>query len=365
MIELKNLKTVRQKLIAILMVTSAVAIILSSTIFLAASLRLDYLGEIHMTSCLATVVGQNCQAALDFENPEDAEMMLSSLDAKPTVVAAWIYDAEGNVFAVYHRDEKDEIPPQGFKQEEHKYTKGNLELSKNIYNMEGNVIGTICIKDDMNNIRTALKNNLMVLAIVIVVALASAYFIASGLQKIISQPILSLANTSALVAKKNDYSIRAEKKSEDEIGQLIDSFNNMLERIANSVHEEEMLMKTLEQKNKELQSIVYISSHDLRSPLVNILGFSCELAKSCEDLKEAIEDQPLNEDAQKTVEVLLAESIPESLKFITSGTLKMNTLLDGLLQVSRIGTLKLKIEKLDMDAMLKTIIDAMQFQTTR
>ncbi|MCF7954432.1 MAG: PAS domain S-box protein [Phycisphaerae bacterium] len=126
--------------------------------------------------------------------------------------------------------------------------------------------------------------------------------------------------------------------------------------------QQEELVKSLEYKNKELQDIVYTASHDLRSPLVNIQGFSGELEKEYNRLFEILTEQSESIDKAKQIEPVIKEYIPECLKFINSGAKKMASLLDGLLQVSRIGTVEIKSEVLDIDRIVREILDAMEHQ---
>ena len=116
------------------------------------------------------------------------------------------------------------------------------------------------------------------------------------------------------------------------------------------------LMNMLRSKNEELQRIVYVSSHDLRGPLININGFSGSLADNCSKLQKLISNENISEENKKEISELLEDTIPEDLLFITEGTKKMKTLIDGLLQVSRVGTVEVKMEILDMNQIIENII---------
>jgi PAS domain S-box-containing protein len=122
------------------------------------------------------------------------------------------------------------------------------------------------------------------------------------------------------------------------------------------------LLKTLESKNNELQSIVYVASHDLKSPLVNITGFGDELSTSCRELQALLKDNAPDESKKIMIEALLEEHIPESLQFITAGATKIEMLLDGLLQVSRVGTAVVNIEPIDMNSLFAQVLETVQFK---
>jgi PAS domain S-box-containing protein len=131
-----------------------------------------------------------------------------------------------------------------------------------------------------------------------------------------------------------------------------------------SEEERELLLKTLTAKNEELQSIVYVASHDLTSPLVNIQGFSGELANACEQIESVLHSAGTPVNIKRELATVLDEDIPESLSFIHAGTLKMQALLKGLLEVSRVGTTAFKQEAIDMNGMMALIVAGMQFQIT-
>jgi len=140
-------------------------------------------------------------------------------------------------------------------------------------------------------------------------------------------------------------------------------FGNAIER-KRFGQERERLLKTLAAKNEELHSLVYVASHDLKSPLVNIQGFSGELSRTCEQIREILRSPEIPADIQKRLAPLLDEDIPESIRFISAGTMKMQTLLNGLLEVSRVGSSVLQIRVLDMNEMMEHIVASMQYQIT-
>lgn len=114
-------------------------------------------------------------------------------------------------------------------------------------------------------------------------------------------------------------------------------------------------------KNDELEQMVYVVSHDLRSPLVNIDGYSRELDFAVNNLKHTLADTPVTE-IPKAMVPFLEEDIPEALRFIRTSASKMNTLLAGLLHLSRSGRAAVNIEPLDMNRLISLVITATKFQ---
>lgn len=120
--------------------------------------------------------------------------------------------------------------------------------------------------------------------------------------------------------------------------------------------------KQLIEKNRELEQIVYVTSHDLRSPLVNIQGFTQELEISIQDLKKLLETMSIPEKYRNEIEYIVDTEIPESIDYINSGTYKMDQLLKGLLTISRLGRRPLEKVELDMNSVVKEIAKSLEFQ---
>jgi len=118
----------------------------------------------------------------------------------------------------------------------------------------------------------------------------------------------------------------------------------------------------LAEKNKELEAIVYTISHDLRSPLVNVQGFSRQLARACEQIKSTLTHSVGRASPMVELQAPLEVAIPQALRFINASVNKMEQLLAGLLRYSRAGHVVLNIRPLDLNTLLTEILAAMKFQ---
>jgi len=124
----------------------------------------------------------------------------------------------------------------------------------------------------------------------------------------------------------------------------------------------ERLMRTLALKNEELESILYVTSHDLRAPLVNIQGFGNELSRSCKLIHTALKDTLKTAEINEEVDNAFNKDVPEALGFILTSAKRMDSLLSGLLRLSRLGQAAVTIEPLDMNEMFANITKGMEYQ---
>lgn len=126
--------------------------------------------------------------------------------------------------------------------------------------------------------------------------------------------------------------------------------------------ERKKLIDTLQLKNMELQDIAYTASHDLKSTLVNMGGFSGVLGEDFDYLLETLFKENLSQELREKIEPLIKDEIPQSLGFITASVKKMASLLDGLLQVSKIGAVEIHSKIIDMDKAAREVLSAMAHQ---
>lgn len=133
--------------------------------------------------------------------------------------------------------------------------------------------------------------------------------------------------------------------------------------IQEKVQELDVANAELGRKNEEMESMIYIASHDLRSPLVNIQGFSKRLENAADTIRQRLMEKDVEESVRASLAKMLEDRIPSSLDFIKSSSRKMDTLINGLLRLSRAGRAQLNILTLDMNAMAKEIVATLAIQT--
>jgi len=127
--------------------------------------------------------------------------------------------------------------------------------------------------------------------------------------------------------------------------------------------ERERLLAELEDKSKEMKQLLFVASHDLRSPLINIQGFTREIGHSLQQVLSVLEEEDMPPAVKKKLAAPIEEGIADSLSYILASTSKIDTLLTGLLKLSRLGQVAITIEKLNMSELMAEVVDGFEFQT--
>jgi PAS domain S-box-containing protein len=129
--------------------------------------------------------------------------------------------------------------------------------------------------------------------------------------------------------------------------------------------ERERLNAELAQKNKELEQIVFVTSHDLRTPLVNIDGYSKQIGRLLKELDIILESDEISQEVKKKIDMIVRQEIPRAEHYITTSVSKMDALLSGLLQISKLGRFEINKEKLDMKRIVSEISDTIRYQVDK
>lgn len=180
------------------------------------------------------------------------------------------------------------------------------------------------------------------------------------IEKVLIVPIEDNNKTVALATvanKKGNYS----EKDAHQITLIVDRLWKTVQskRYNDSIQK---LNTELVEKNKEMEQFVYVTSHDLRSPLVNIQGFTKVLADNCLSIKESLSEEISYTDFKNKIISQFKEDIDESLKYIELSTRKMDALLNGLLKLSRMGRIVPNVKNVDMNMLVKDVVNSFEFQ---
>jgi PAS domain S-box-containing protein len=182
-------------------------------------------------SALADTLGANTAASLAFNDQKSAQDMLGALRAERHIVAACLYDAGGNIFAEYRRTGVDaafKMPaPQA---DGERFASDSLTLYRTVSLDKGNT-GSIAIVSDLGTLHAKIRQYTGISALVVLLSVLATFLVSTRLLRLITEPILRLAGIARHVSEQEDYSLRATSSGNDEVGTLIVSFNQMLERI--------------------------------------------------------------------------------------------------------------------------------------
>jgi signal transduction histidine kinase len=346
---------IRRKLMLIALLTTGGALLLAgAALILFNIVRFRNEMVVDLTS-LADVVARNSTAVLSFSDPAAGAETLRSLRARKPIVAAALYDGDGKLFARYQPGPELAFParpgPDGPAS-----VAGGLVVFHPVF-FKGERLGTVYLRSDLSELISRIKVQAIAVGAVFLASGLAALFLSSSLQRLVSGPVLDLSQTAKAVSVRQDYSLRAEKRGDDELGQLVDAFNQMLgqiqqrdsalqeakeeleQRVDERTRELARRNEELHQSNKELDDFAYIASHDLKEPLRGIHNFSNFLLEDYAD--------KLAGDGRSKLETLMRL------------TRRMETLIDSLLQFSRLGRVDLAIDRVDLNEIVAEVLDSL------
>jgi len=242
--------TIKRKLVAVITLACAVALGLASTSFIIYQNYMLKTALVQDLASLAKITGSNNTAAIVFDDADSAKETLASLKEKPSVVTAVVYLENGTVFASYMRDESGVTPPRTHPEFGEEYIGDFLYLTRPVI-LDNNRIGAILLISDLKNLHFVTMRSITVVIIVMGISLIAAIFISLRLQSVVSGPVMDLALVAKGISKNKDYSVRSNKRSNDEVGELVDAFNEMLEQIQKRDHDLKAYSGKLAQKVEE------------------------------------------------------------------------------------------------------------------
>ena len=221
---------ISKKMNVVTILTTSVALILAGLVLLGFETYSFYRSRIQDLATLGAVIGSNSSAAIIFHDQESAVEILNGLSAKPNITGACLYGPNGNVLATYSRRNSPEFHPPVLAAAGHHFSAGRIRLFQDIH-YNGETIGSLYMESDVSDIYSRITQYLAVLTLILFGGLLAASLFARRLQSEVTRPIRQLAWTAKMVSVERNYAIRASKESDDEIGHLVDGFNQMLAQI--------------------------------------------------------------------------------------------------------------------------------------
>lgn len=381
-----GLHTVQRRLIVVVLATTLTALVVALVAVVGDNLRGYRNGLVADMATQSELLGHMTEPALNFDDRHLAEQNLNLLRYRPKVMAAAIYDAKGHVFATYGKV-KDVLLPKHPEHGEISRVEGDSLVVFRPIASNGELVGTVYLRTDYD-FRQRVLAYVGIAVAATCVAMVVAFVMLIRLQRVVIQPIRDIAGVAREVVTQRDYTRRAKKTSGDEVGTLVDAFNDMLaeierrtqelersnQDIAREVSDRRLAQAEVMRLNEQLEDRVrertaqletmnaeliqakaaadnanqaksaFLSSmsHDLRTPLNAILGFTQLLI------------------AQAST--LTVDSINEYTSYILKAGEHLLTLINEVLDLAKIesGTVSLSMESVALSGLFSECRDLVQ-----
>lgn len=267
--------------------------------------KLKYLGEI-------TAV--NSTAALAFNDPEAAAEILAALHSEQNIVTAVLFDSLGQAFAVYPTSLSEEEFPSTPPRTGYGYAGWHLEGVQPV--VQGTkLLGTLYLRSNLEALKERFLLYGMVVLLVMAFSILIAYILSQLLSKSISSPILALSETATAISNRQDYSVRAEKQGNDELGVLTDAFNHMLGQIQIKDQTLSQFNKNLEKKVAERTLELEMSLKEQKEAERRVSEKNAELSKALQELHHTKEELiNLNNELERRVESRTKEVVAREME---------------------------------------------------
>ena len=279
---------ISRKMTAIAMLACTAALVLSGIIFFTFDMISQYLGTRTALQSLSRVAAENSRDPLERGASQSVVSTLNALMDYPYVSSAMIYRADGRPFARPTKSVKTVLPglldadaPMGTHL-------GFTSLTHYEPVMHGRLkVGTLAIEIGLSELWARLRLYALLTLVVFILAAGVARLLVGRLQGMISEPIVELAKVADTVAEDNNYALRAEKRSEDEVGHLVETFNKMLSEI-------QKRDTALSQAQVDLETNVMMRTSELHNEIVERKQAEDAMKDSEQRYRNLFENNPMS-----------------------------------------------------------------------
>ena len=357
-------KSVRGKMMRIVVTTTAIALLAAGAGMLTHDLSVYRDSWVADLDTQASILATSTAAALMSGDRNVADRNVDALQARPTVLVAALYTANGRLYASFVRS--GESPPPLQLQAVVRATRvvgGSVELIQPVI-QDGQRLGTILLRAH-HDIGARALAYLGIFSLVTLMSMLVALLLSTALQKVITEPLDSMADVARQVTTKRDYSLRARSTTDDEIGIVVEAFNGMLDEVQTRA-------RALEQSNTALTSEVHIRQTAeaalarANTRLESTMAALREADRKKDEFLATLAHELRNPLAPVMHAVKLMESpaADESQRqwgreVIARQVQRMALLLDDLLDVSRItrGRLELRKDYVDLQSLVNSAVE--------
>jgi PAS domain S-box-containing protein len=221
--------SVRGKLMRVVLLTTAIALVVTGIAMLTHELTVYRQSWAADLSNEAAILALSTAPALAFDDQVVAERNVSALQARPRVKIAAIYGADGVLYASYVREGEPAAPPRVPLITGTRVSGDQVELAQPVVR-SGEALGTIYLRARYD-VAGRVKTYLEIFAVVMLLSLAVSYAFSRGLQQVITEPLEAITSVARNIVNRRDYSLRARKTTDDEIGVVVTAFNSMMDEV--------------------------------------------------------------------------------------------------------------------------------------
>jgi methyl-accepting chemotaxis protein len=328
---------IKRKLTVIVLGTTIVALLAACAAFVTYEL-ITFRGALtEKLQVLGDVLGTNSTAAIQFKNDSDAEEVLGALKADPEVVAACIYSAEGQLFASYVRPGTPKSFPPKPGKDGARFDSGHAVILRPIV-LDDKRVGTIYLDASLERLYSHIVSYAKISAWVLVGSFLLAMALSAASQRFISTPVLTLAETARRVSDRKDYSLRAEKQTEDEMGLLTDSFNQMLTDIERSTSALQKANESLQSQARQITDGVTVlgsSAGDILKAATALASTATQTATSVTETTATVEEVRQTAEASSQKARHVAESAKKSAQIAQTGKKATEDAIEGINRIKQ------------------------------